>query len=60
MILSNKTVVITDADPAGLMAAEVFSLAGVKAGVCDAMPSSAGRKFLMAGKRDEHTHSEPF
>lgn len=50
MILSNKTVVIAGASPAGLMAAEVFSLAGVKADVCDAIPSSTGRKFFMAGK----------
>jgi len=50
MILSNKTFVIVGAGPAGLMAVEVFSLAGVKVDVCDAIPSSAGRKFLMAGK----------
>lgn len=55
MILSNKTVVIVGAGPAGLMTAEVFSLAGVKADVCDAIPSSVGRKFLMAGKSGMNT-----
>lgn len=55
-----KSVVIIGAGPAGLMAAEVLSLAGVKVDVYDAMPS-AGRKFLMAGKGGMNiTHSEPF
>ncbi|MEM8729409.1 MAG: TIGR03862 family flavoprotein [Pseudomonadota bacterium] len=35
--------------PAGLMAAEILSGAGVEVTVCDAKPS-LGRKFLMAGK----------
>ncbi|MGZ5609222.1 MAG: TIGR03862 family flavoprotein [Methylobacter sp.] len=46
--------------PAGLMAAEVLSQAGVKVNLYDAMPS-VGRKFLMAGKGGMNiTHSEPF
>jgi len=46
--------------PAGLMAAEILSQAGVRAHLFDAMPS-VGRKFLMAGKGGMNiTHSEPF
>ncbi|MBE0414326.1 TIGR03862 family flavoprotein [Yoonia sp.] len=51
---------IIGAGPAGLMAAEVLSQAGVRVTVADAMPS-VGRKFLMAGKsglnltKDENT-----
>ena len=53
-------VAIIGAGPAGLMAAEVLSQAGVAVTVFDAMPS-AGRKFLMAGKGGMNiTHSEPF
>jgi len=45
--------------PAGLMAAEVLSQAGVQVDVYDAMPS-VGRKFLLAGKGGLNlTHSEP-
>ncbi len=45
--------------PAGLMAAEVISAAGLAVDVYDAMPS-VGRKFLMAGKGGLNlTHSEP-
>jgi len=56
----NKAVAIIGAGPAGLMAAEVLSLAGVNVAVYDAMPS-AGRKFLMAGKGGMNiTHAEPF
>jgi uncharacterized flavoprotein (TIGR03862 family) len=45
--------------PAGLMAAEVLSEAGVQVDVYDAMPS-VGRKFLLAGKGGMNiTHSEP-
>lgn len=40
---------IIGAGPAGLMAAEVLSQAGLGVTVTDAMPS-VGRKFLMAGK----------
>jgi uncharacterized flavoprotein (TIGR03862 family) len=53
-------VTIIGAGPAGLMAAEVLSAAGVEVDVYDAMPS-AGRKFLLAGKGGLNlTHSEPF
>jgi uncharacterized flavoprotein (TIGR03862 family) len=53
-------VAIIGAGPAGLMAAEVLSAAGVQVDVYDAMPS-AGRKFLLAGKGGLNlTHSEPF
>jgi uncharacterized flavoprotein (TIGR03862 family) len=54
------TVAIIGAGPAGLMAAEILSQAGIKVTVYDAMPS-AGRKFLMAGKGGMNiTHAEPF
>ena len=53
------TVAVIGAGPAGLMAAEVLSLAGVAVDVYDAMPS-VGRKFLLAGKGGLNiTHSEP-
>jgi hypothetical protein len=56
----NYSVIIIGAGPAGLMAAEVLSQAGVKVDVYDAMPS-VGRKFLMAGKGGMNiTHAEPF
>jgi len=52
-------VAVIGGGPAGLMAAEVLSCAGVQIGVYDAMPS-VGRKFLMAGKGGMNiTHSEP-
>lgn len=55
-----KTVAIIGGGPAGLMAAEVISQAGIKVAVYDAMPS-VGRKFLMAGKGGLNiTHSEPY
>ncbi|MGZ8158092.1 MAG: TIGR03862 family flavoprotein [Methylobacter sp.] len=55
-----RTVAIIGGGPAGLMAAEVLSQAGVKVDLYDAMPS-VGRKFLMAGKGGMNiTHSEPF
>lgn len=54
-----KNVVVLGAGPAGLMAAEVLSGAGVAVQVFDAMPS-IGRKFLLAGKGGLNlTHSEP-
>jgi len=54
-----KTVMIVGAGPAGLMAAEVLSGAGVEVHVYDAMPS-VGRKFLLAGKGGLNlTHAEP-
>ena len=56
----NASVAIVGAGPAGLMAAEVISQAGIAATVYDAMPS-AGRKFLMAGKGGMNiTHAEAF
>jgi uncharacterized flavoprotein (TIGR03862 family) len=52
-------IAIVGAGPAGLMAAEVLSSAGLAVDVYDAMPS-AGRKFLLAGKGGLNlTHSEP-
>ena len=53
-------VIIIGGGPAGLMAAEVLSQAGVGVDVYDAMPS-VGRKFLMAGKSGLNlTHAETF
>jgi len=53
-------VAIIGGGPAGLMAAEVLCLAGVKVDLYDAMPS-VGRKFLMAGKGGMNiTHAEDF
>lgn len=52
-------VIVIGGGPAGLMAAEVVSQAGLQVDVYDAMPS-VGRKFLMAGKGGMNiTHSEP-
>lgn len=57
---SRKSVAVIGAGPAGLMAAEALSRAGLRVDVYDAMPS-AGRKFLMAGKGGMNiTHAEPF
>ncbi len=54
------TVAVIGGGPAGLMAAEVLGLAGVKVDLYDAMPS-VGRKFLMAGKGGMNiSHSEPW
>ncbi|AVJ27055.1 TIGR03862 family flavoprotein [Achromobacter spanius] len=59
MSLSAKRVAIIGGGPAGLMAAEKLSEAGVQVDVFDAMPS-VGRKFLMAGRGGLNlTHSEP-
>ena len=58
--MMNKSIAIIGGGPAGLMAAEVISMHGVKVDVYDSMPS-VGRKFLMAGKSGLNiTHSEPF
>jgi uncharacterized flavoprotein (TIGR03862 family) len=55
-----KTVAVIGGGPAGLMAAEVISQAGIKVSVYDSMPSM-GRKFLMAGKGGLNiTHSDPY
>lgn len=52
-------VVIIGAGPAGLMAAEKLSGAGVPVTIYERMPT-AGRKFLMAGRGGLNlTHSEP-
>ena len=54
-----NAVAILGAGPAGLMAADVLSRAGVAVDVFDAKPS-AGRKFLLAGRGGLNlTHSEP-
>jgi uncharacterized flavoprotein (TIGR03862 family) len=53
-------VAVIGGGPAGLMAAEVLSEAGVRVDLYDAMPS-VGRKFLLAGKGGMNiTHSEPY
>ena len=52
-------VAIVGAGPAGLMAAEHLSAAGLAVHLFDAMPS-VGRKFLLAGKGGLNlTHAEP-
>jgi uncharacterized flavoprotein (TIGR03862 family) len=52
-------IAIIGAGPAGLMAAETLTNAGLKPVLFDAMPTPA-RKFLMAGKSGLNlTHSEP-
>ncbi|MBI5785096.1 MAG: TIGR03862 family flavoprotein [Rhodocyclales bacterium] len=52
-------VAVIGGGPAGLMAAEVLSQAGMGVDVFDAMPS-VGRKFLMAGKGGLNlSHAEP-
>ena len=57
---STKRVAVIGAGPAGLMAAETVSAAGVQVDVYDAMPS-VGRKFLLAGIGGMNiTHAEPF
>ena len=56
---TGRTALVIGGGPAGLMAAEVLSAAGVQVRLCDAMPS-VGRKFLLAGKGGLNlTHSEP-
>jgi uncharacterized flavoprotein (TIGR03862 family) len=58
--MSDIDVAIVGGGPAGLMAAEVLSRAGVAVDLFDAMPS-AGRKFLLAGKGGLNlTHAEDF
>jgi uncharacterized flavoprotein (TIGR03862 family) len=55
----NVDVAIIGGGPAGLMAAEVLSRAGMSVHLFDAMPS-VGRKFLLAGKGGLNlTHAEP-
>jgi hypothetical protein len=56
--LKPKHIVIIGAGPAGLMAADVLSAAGMSVDIFEAKPS-VGRKFLMAGKGGLNiTHSE--
>jgi uncharacterized flavoprotein (TIGR03862 family) len=53
-----RTIAVIGGGPAGLMAAEVLSEAGLRVEVFDAMPSVA-RKFLLAGRGGLNlTHSE--
>ena len=47
--MTTERVAVIGSGPAGLMAAEVISGAGIGVDIYEAMPS-AGRKFLMAGK----------
>jgi uncharacterized flavoprotein (TIGR03862 family) len=55
----SKSIAIIGGGPAGLMAAETLSQAGIQVDLYDAMPS-VGRKFLLAGKGGMNiTHSEP-
>lgn len=56
---SAPAIAIVGAGPAGLMAAEILSAAGLPVRVFDRMPAPA-RKFLMAGRGGLNlTHSEP-
>ena len=56
----SRNVAIIGGGPAGLMAAEVLSRAGVRVDLYDAMPS-VGRKFLLAGVGGMNiTHSEAY
>jgi predicted flavoprotein YhiN len=58
--MASLSIAIIGGGPAGLMAAEVISQAGLAVHVYDAMPS-VGRKFLLAGKGGLNlTHAEPF
>jgi uncharacterized flavoprotein (TIGR03862 family) len=60
MRTTKPSIAIIGAGPAGLMAAQALSAAGVAAQVFDAMPS-VGRKFLLAGKGGLNlTHAEAF
>ncbi|VEF12994.1 NAD(FAD)-utilizing dehydrogenase [Pseudomonas fluorescens] len=57
---ANTHVAIIGAGPAGLMAAEVLSQAGIRVDLYDGMPS-VGRKFLLAGVGGMNiTHSEAY
>lgn len=57
---ASRTVAIIGGGPAGLIAAEVLSQAGLNVDLYDTMPS-VGRKFLLAGVGGMNiTHSEPY
>ncbi|WP_122698508.1 TIGR03862 family flavoprotein [Pseudomonas viridiflava] len=57
---ANTHVAIIGGGPAGLMAAEVLSQAGIRVDIFDGMPS-VGRKFLLAGVGGMNiTHSEAY
>lgn len=57
--ISERTVAVIGAGPAGLMAAETIAAGGGRVTLYDRMPS-AGRKFLMAGRGGLNiTHGEP-
>ncbi len=57
--MTGGRVAVAGGGPAGLMAADILSAAGVAVTVHEAMPS-VGRKFLMAGRGGLNlTHSEP-
>ena len=57
---AHPAVAVIGGGPAGLMAAEILSGAGVRVTIYDRMPS-LGRKLLMAGRGGLNlTHSEPF
>ncbi|UVL83273.1 TIGR03862 family flavoprotein [Pseudomonas sp. B21-028] len=57
---TTPTIAIIGGGPAGLMAAEVLSQAGIHVDLYDGMPS-VGRKFLLAGVGGMNiTHSEAF
>lgn len=58
MVDAPPRIAVAGGGPAGLMAAEVLSQAGVQVDLFDAMPS-VGRKFLLAGRGGLNlTHSE--
>ena len=58
--LAASRVAVIGGGPAGLMAVEVLSAAGVQVDLYDAM-ASVGRKFLLAGKGGMNiTHAEPY
>ncbi len=55
-----RTAIVIGGGPAGLMAAEILSTAGIKVTLHERMPS-VGRKLLMAGRGGLNlTHSEAF
>ncbi|MDP2850148.1 MAG: TIGR03862 family flavoprotein [Sulfuricurvum sp.] len=57
--MNSQKISIVGAGPAGLMAADILSAAGMSVDVFESKPS-VGRKFLMAGKGGLNiTHSEP-